>query len=60
MGTPPDGAGRDGGGLGGMEDRAAGGEWSTEKGVGQARAERAGVMVVDRSVDWNASFANRA
>jgi len=51
MGTPPDGAGGDGGGLGGMEGGAAGGEQSTEKGVGQARAERAGVTVVDRSVD---------
>jgi len=60
MGTPPDGAGRGGGGLGRMEGRAAGGERSTEKGVGRARAERAEVMVIDRSVDWNASFANRA
>jgi len=60
VGTPPDGAGRGGGGLGRMEGEAAGGEWSTEKRVGQARVERAGVTVVDRSVDWNASFANRA
>jgi len=60
MGTPPDGAGGGGGGLGRMEGGAAGGERSTEKGVGRARAERAGVTVVDRSVDWNASFANRA
>ena len=60
MGTPPDGAGRDGGGLGRTEGRAAGGERSTEKGVGQARAECAGVMVVDQSMDWNASFANYA
>ena len=43
-----------------MEGRAAGGEWSTEKGVGRARAEHAGVTVVDRSMDWNASFANHA
>jgi len=41
-----------------MEGEAAGGEWSTEKGVGQAGAEHAGVMVIDQSVDWNASFAN--
>ena len=60
MDIPPDGAGRGRGGLGGTEDRAAGGEQSTEKGVNRARAERAGVTVVDRSMDWNASFANRA
>jgi len=47
MGIPPDGAGGGGEGLGGTEDRAAKGEWSTEKGVGQARAEHAEVMVVD-------------
>jgi len=60
MSTPPDSAGRGGGGLGGMEGRAAGEERSTEKGIGRARAERAGVTVVDQSVDWNALFANRA
>ena len=60
MGTPPNGAGGGGGGLGGVGGGAAGGERSTEKGVGRARAERAGVTVVDQSVDWNASFANRA
>jgi len=60
MGTLPNGAGRGGGGLGGVGGGAAGGEQSTEKGVGRARAERAGVTVVDRSVDWNTSFANRA
>jgi len=43
-----------------MEGGAAGGERSTEKGVGRAGAERAGVTVVDRSVDWNALFANCA
>jgi len=59
MGTPPNGADGGGGGLGGVGGRAAGGERSTEKGVGRARAERAGVTVVDRRVDWNASFANR-
>jgi len=47
-------------GLGRTEGRAAGGEQSTEKGVGRARAERAGVTVVDWSVNWNTSFANRA
>ena len=60
MGTPPGGAGGGGGGLGGIEGGAAGEERSTEEGVGRARAEHAGVTVVDRSVDWNASFANRA
>jgi len=60
MGISLDDAGRGGGGLGGMEGGAAGGEQSTKRGVGQARAERAGVTVVDRSMDWNASFANRA
>jgi len=60
MGTPLDGAGGGRGGLGGIEGGAAGGERSTEKRVGRAGAERAGVTVVDWSVDWNASFANRA
>jgi len=60
MGTLLDGAGGGRGGLGGMESGAAGGERSTEKGIGQAGAERAGVTVVDWSIDWNASFANRA
>jgi len=60
MGTLVDSAGGGRGGLGGMEGRAARGEQSTEKGVGRAGAERVGVTVVDRSVDWNALFANRA
>jgi len=60
MGIPPDGAGRGGGGLGGTKSRATGGERSTEKGVGRVEAERAGVTVVNWSVDWNASFASRA
>jgi len=60
MGTPLDGAGGGRGGLGGIEGGAAGGERSTEKGVGRAGAERAGVTVVNWSVDWNTSFANRA
>ena len=60
MGTLVDSAGGGRGGLGGMEGRAAGGERSTEKGVGRAGVERAGVTIVDRSVDWNASFANHA
>ena len=47
MGILLDGAGRGGGGLGGTEGGAAGGEWSTEKRVGQARAECAEVTVVD-------------
>jgi len=60
MGIPPDGLGRGGGGLGRTEGGATGGERSTEKGVGRVGAERAGVTVVDRSVDWNASFASHA
>jgi len=60
MGIPPDGAGGGRGGLGGTEGGAAGGEQSTEKGVGRARAECAGVTVIDQSVDWNAFFANHA
>jgi len=60
MGIPLDGAGGGGGGLGGMEGGATGGERSTKKGVGRIGAEHAGVTVVDRSVDWNASFASRA
>jgi len=59
MGIPLDGAGGDRGSLGGTEGRAAGGEQSTEKGIGRARAKCTGVTVVDWSVDWNASFANR-
>jgi len=58
MGIPPDGIGRSGGGLGRTEGRAAGGEWSTEKGVGRVETERARVTVVDQSMDWNTLFAN--
>ena len=47
MGILLDGAGRGGGGLGGTEGGAAGGEWSTEKRVGRARAECAEVTVVN-------------
>ena len=60
MGILPDGAGGGGEDLGRTEGRAARGEQSTEKGVGRAGAERAGVTVVDQSIDWNALFANRA
>jgi len=60
MGIPLDGAGGGGRGLGGTEGRATGGERSTKKDVGQVGAERAGVMVVDWRVDWNALFASRA
>jgi len=58
MGILPDGAGEGRGGLGGIEGRATRGEQSTETEVGRAKVERAGVIVVDQSVDWNASFAN--
>jgi len=60
MGIPLDGAGGGGRGLSGTEGGATRGERSTEKGVGQIGAERAEVTVVDRSVDWNASFASHA
>ena len=51
MGILPDGAGEGRGDLGGIEGRATRGEQSTETGVGRARVERAGVTVVDQSVD---------
>jgi len=60
MGVPLDGVDEGEGGLGGMEGRAARGEQSTEKRVGQAGAERAEVTVINQSMDWNASFANCA
>jgi len=60
MGILPDGAGGGGGGLGRTEGGTAGGEQSTEKGVSRVGAERAGVMVVNWSIDWNTSFANYA
>jgi len=60
MGIPPDGIGRGEGGLGRTEGRATRGERSTDKEVGQVGVERAGVTVVDQSVDWNTSFANYA
>jgi len=50
MGIPLDGAGGSRGGLGETEGRAAGGEQSTEKEVGQVGAEHAGVTVIDQSV----------
>ena len=60
MGIPPDGIGGDRGGLGRTEGRAARGEQSIDKGVGQVGVEHAGVTVVDQSMDWNTSFANCA
>jgi len=60
IGIPPDGVGGGRGGLGRTEGRAAGREQSTEKRVGRARAKHTGVTIVDWSMDWNASFANRA
>jgi len=59
MGIPPHGADGGGGGLGRTEGGATGGEQSTEKEVGQVGAGCAGVTVINRSVDWNASFASR-
>jgi len=60
MGIPPDGIGGGGGGLGRMRGGAAGGEQSTEKGVGRVGAERTGITAVNWSIDWNALFANHA
>jgi len=60
IGIPLDGAGKDRGGLGRMQGRAAGGERSTEKGVGRAEVKHAEVTVVNQSMDWNTSFANHA
>ena len=60
MGILPDGTDRGRGGLGGTEGRTAEGEQSTEKRIGRAEAEHIGVVVVDRSMDWNTSFANHA
>jgi len=60
MGIPPNGAGRGGGGLDRTEGGVTGGKRSSEKGVGRVGAEHAGITVVDRSVDWNASFASHA
>jgi len=60
MGIPPDGADGGGRGLGGTEGRATRGEQSTEKEVGRVGAGHARVIVVDQSMDWNASFASHA
>ena len=55
-----DGIGGGGGGLGRTEGGATRAEQSTEKGDGRAGAKHAGVMVVNWSINWNASFANCA
>jgi len=47
MGIPLDGIGKGRGGLGRTVGRAARGEQSIEKGVGQVGAEYVGVTVVD-------------
>jgi len=59
MGIPPDSAGRGGRGLGGTEGGASRGERSIKKEVGRVGAECAGVTVINRSMDWNTSFASR-
>jgi len=56
MGIPLDSIGKES--LGGMGGGATGRRQSTEKGIGLRRVEHAGVAVIDRSIDWNASFAN--
>jgi len=37
-----------------------GGRQNVERGVDRGRVERAGAIVVDRSMDWKASLVNRA
>jgi len=49
MGIPSDNVGR--GSLGGMGGGTTRGGWSTDKRVGLGRAEHAGVMVVDQSIN---------
>jgi len=51
MGIFPDGVGGGGGGPGRTEDGAARGEQSTEKGVGWARTERAGVRQLEHGLE---------
>jgi len=58
MGIPPDSAG--GRGLGGTGGGASGGGRNIERGVERGGAEREGVEVVVRSIDWKASLASLA
>jgi len=58
IGIPPDGIG--GAGLGGMGGGVDEGRRNVERGADRGGAERAGVIVVDQSVDWKASLVNRA
>jgi len=55
---PPDGTG--GAGLGGMGGGVDGERRNVERGTDRGRAERAGAVVVDRSMDWKASLVSRA
>jgi len=58
IGIPPDGTG--GADLGGTGGRVDGGRQNVERGADRGRAERAGAVVVDQSVDWKASLVSRA
>jgi len=58
MGIPLDGAG--GGGLGRTGGRASRGGRSIERVVERGGAEREGVEVIVRSMDWKASLASLA
>jgi len=43
-----------------MEGGVDGGRQNIERGADRERAERAGAVVVDRSMDWKASLVNHA
>jgi len=58
IGIPLDGMG--GAGLSGTGGRVVGGRRNIERGADRGRAERAGAVVVDWSMDWKASLVNRA
>jgi len=47
-------------GLGRTGDGVDGGRRNVERGADRERVERAGAIVVDRSVDWKASLVSRA
>jgi len=57
IGIPPDGMG--GAGLGGTGGGVDGERRNVERGADRGRAEHAGAVVGDRSVDWKASLVSR-
>jgi len=58
IGIPPDGTG--GAGLGGTGGGVDGGRRNVKREADRGRAECAGAVVSDRSVDWKASLVSRA